>query len=119
MSRLPDMGELCKGYKAGVKRDDLTMWGCCFCVRVQDKWVKFVEEVDDVVPLAPNDTAYKRWSCHSSYKLLCKLCQTLPQWGPDFPSTRTRWMAGAAPHKSGRCQDQSRSDNFKQTSLDL
>ena len=23
-------------------------------------------------PVAPNDTAYKRWSCHSGLKLLCK-----------------------------------------------
>ena len=28
--------------------------------------------------LAPNDTAYKRWSCHSGFKLLCKLCRTSP-----------------------------------------
>ena len=28
--------------------------------------------------VAPNDTAYKRWSCHSGLKLLCKLCQTSP-----------------------------------------
>ena len=27
---------------------------------------------------APNDTEYTRWSCHSSHKLLCKLCRTLP-----------------------------------------
>ena len=27
---------------------------------------------------APNDTAYKRWSCRSGHKLLCKLCRTLP-----------------------------------------
>ena len=27
---------------------------------------------------APNDTAYKRWSCHSGLKLLWKLCQTFP-----------------------------------------
>ena len=27
------------------------MWGCRFCVRMQDKWGKFEEEVDDVVPL--------------------------------------------------------------------
>ena len=26
----------------------------------------------------PNDTAYKRWSCHSGFKLLCKLCRTSP-----------------------------------------
>ena len=28
--------------------------------------------------VAPNDTAYKRWSCHSGFKLLCKLCRTSP-----------------------------------------
>ena len=28
------------------------MWGCRFCVRMQNKWGKFEEEVDDVVPLA-------------------------------------------------------------------
>ena len=37
--------------------------------------------------LAPNDTAYKRWSCHSGLKLLCKLCRTSPPpaMGPDLP----------------------------------
>ena len=28
--------------------------------------------------MAPNDTAYKRWSSHSGFKLLCKLCRTSP-----------------------------------------
>ena len=32
---------------------------------------------EEPVP-APNDTAYKRWSCHSGLKLLCKLCRTSP-----------------------------------------
>ena len=47
------------------------------------------------------------------------------QWGPDLPgffgmpAMQTRWMTGAAAHKSGWCRDQSRSDNFKQESLDL
>ena len=27
---------------------------------------------------APNDTSYKRWSCHSGLKLMCKLCRTSP-----------------------------------------
>ena len=25
--------------------------------------------------IAPNDTTYKLWSCHSGYKLLCKMCR--------------------------------------------
>ena len=57
----------------------------------------------------------------------CANCVEPPrpqQWGPDLPflgmpAMRTRWMAGAAAHKSGLCRDQSRSDNFKQESLDL
>ena len=52
---------------------------------------------------APNDTAYKRWSCHSGFK------SNLPapcNGGPIYrflgmPAMRTRWMAGAAAHKSG------------------
>ena len=56
-----------------------------------------------------NDTAYKRWSCHSELKLLCKLCRTSPPpaMGARFtvflgkPAMRTRWMAGAVAHKSG------------------
>ena len=63
---------------------------------------------DDLRKRAPNDTAYKWWSCHSGHKLLCKLCQTFPpqQWGPDLPflgkpAMRTRWMAGAASHRCG------------------
>ena len=32
----------------------------------------------DYIKSAPNETAYKRWSCHSGPKLLCKLCRTFP-----------------------------------------
>ena len=85
------MVELCRGYKAGVKIEELPCGGCRFCGRMQDKWGKFEEEVDDVVPLAPNDTAYKRWSCHSGLKLLCKLCRTSPP--PAMGSRSTVFLA--------------------------
>ena len=32
----------------------------------------------DIEIEALNDIAYKRWSCHSGHKLLCKLCRTFP-----------------------------------------
>ena len=35
------------------------------------------------------------------------------------PAMWTRWMAGTAPHKSGRCRGLSRSNNIAQESLDL
>ena len=51
---------------------------------------------------APNDTEYKRWSCHSGLKLLCKLCRTSPPpaMGAQFtvfwacrPCGPARWLA--------------------------
>ena len=33
------------------------MWGCRFCVRMQDKWGKFEEEVDDVLLLAVREVS--------------------------------------------------------------
>ena len=44
---------------------------------------------------APNDTAYKRWSCHSGLKLLCKLCRNSlpPAMGARFT---TFWACGPA-----------------------
>ena len=32
--------------------------------------------LNEEITWAPNDTAYKRWSCHRGLKLLCKLCRT-------------------------------------------
>ena len=54
----------------------------------------------------------------------CANCVEPPRpqlWGPiyRFLGMLTCWMAGAVSHKSGWCRDQSRSDNFKQESLDL
>ena len=44
------------------------------------------------------------------WQTLCKFCRPLQQWGPDYrflckPAMRIRWIAGNAPHKSGRCGD--------------
>ena len=71
---------------------------------VEDERGDHIEE-----ELAPDDTAYKLWNCHSGFgKLLCRLYRNLPpqQWRPDLrllrkPAMRTRCMAGAAPHKDG------------------
>ena len=60
-----------------------------------------------LLPLvAPDNTAYKWWSCPSGLaKLLCKLCQNILPYvmGADLaffpkPVMRTHWMTGAAPH---------------------
>ena len=45
--------------------------------------------------LAPNDTTYKRLSCHIRYKLLCKLCRNLP---PPAMSARLTVFLGRAGH---------------------
>ena len=43
--------------------------------------------------------------------LIYRFCASRPM--------RTRWMVGAAPHKSVRCRDKSSSDIHTQTSLDI
>ena len=77
--------------------------------------------------LAPNDTAYKRWSCHSGLKLLCKLCRTSP---PPAMGVRftvfwacrscgpAGWLALLLT-KAGDVETNPGGDNFKQESLDL
>ena len=69
-----------------------------------DQKLKWIDHIAHVKHKVPNDTVYKRWSCHSGLKLLCKLCRTSPPHFPFFlgmPAMRNRWMAGAAAHKSG------------------
>ena len=61
----------------------------------------FLYGTSDVNAVAPNDTAYKRWSCHSGLKLRWKLCRTFPppQWGPIYcfwacrPCGPAEWLA--------------------------
>ena len=77
------------------------------------------DAIGDHTVEAPNDTAYKRWSCHSGFKLLCKLCRTSP---PDLPFLG---HAGHADPLNGwRCCSQKRVMSrpiqvFKQESLYL
>ena len=56
------------------------------CISLDVNTLLMDVKADFTIP-APNDTAYNRWSCHSGFKLLCKLCRTSPppQWGPDLP----------------------------------
>ena len=50
---------------------------CVLMVQGMSVLVNVMLSLTSVMSLAPNDTTYKRWSCHSSPKMLCKLCQTL------------------------------------------
>ena len=59
---------------------------------------------EEINTVAPNDIANKRWSSHSGYRLLCKLCRTLPPpaMGARLPFF---WQAG---HVDGwRCSSNS------------
>ena len=63
------------------------------------------DDDDDVNYNAPNNTAYTRWNLSQRSDI-----PATSNGGPDLPflckpAMRTRWMAGTAPHKSGRCQD--------------
>ena len=57
---------------------------------------------------APNDTAYKRWSCHSGLKLLCKLCRTSPPPAMGARFTVFGHAGHADPLDGWRCCSQKR-----------
>ena len=57
---------------------------------------------------APTDTVYRRWTCYSGFKLLCKLCQTFlpPAMGARF--TVLGHAGRADPMDDWRCCSQKR-----------
>ena len=58
--------------------------------------------------IAPNDTAYKWWSCHSRQELLCKLCRTLPPPAMGARFTVFGHAGHADPLDGWRCCSQKR-----------
>ena len=50
MSRIP-VESACDYYIAGQDVESLPCGGCEFCRRVHSQWIRFEEEVDDVVPI--------------------------------------------------------------------
>ena len=84
------------------------------CVTL-DRTLSYKERIHNIMmkgghhaTMAPNDTAYKRWSCHSGaqaedVQIVSNLPRPPAMGGPiySFLGMRTRWMAGAAAHKSG------------------
>ena len=52
LSRLPDPVETCPCYDAGRHLEHLPCGGCHYCTRAHQEWGRFLEDVDDVVPLA-------------------------------------------------------------------
>ena len=64
--------------------------------------------VDEARDMAPNDTAYKRWSYHSGLKLLCKLCRTSPPSTMGARVTVFGHAGYADPQDGWRCCSQKR-----------
>ena len=52
LSRIPDPLVQCNYYSYGCDVQDLPCGGCKYCVRANEQWDRFHEEVDDIVPLA-------------------------------------------------------------------
>ena len=52
MSRLPSNGLDCESYVVGETPESLQCGGCHYCMRAHNQWLRFAEEVDDVVSLS-------------------------------------------------------------------
>ena len=59
LSRIPDTVQQCDCYNAGSKVESLPCGGCRYCQRASEQWVRFTEDVDDVLPLALKMPVYK------------------------------------------------------------
>lgn len=51
MFRIFDRLERCNCFEVGVDFSFLLCGGCKFCVRVYYQWIRFYEDVDDVISL--------------------------------------------------------------------
>ncbi|CAC5369754.1 unnamed protein product [Mytilus coruscus] len=52
LSRIPDCLEDCDCYNAGAEVENLPCKGCQYCQRAHTQWSRFLNDVDDVIPLA-------------------------------------------------------------------
>ena len=52
LSRIPDPLVQCNYYSYGCDVQDLPCGGCKYCVRANELWDRFHNEVNDIVPLA-------------------------------------------------------------------
>ncbi len=52
LSRIPDTLPACDCYSAGSDPTTLPCGGCAYCKRAHAQWSRFLDDVDDVIPLA-------------------------------------------------------------------
>ena len=52
LSCIPDPLEQCNYYSYGCDEHNLPCGGCKYCVRANEQWDMFHDEVDDIVPLS-------------------------------------------------------------------
>ncbi|GFR61677.1 Krab-a domain-containing protein [Elysia marginata] len=74
--------------------------GCNYCRRIERKWIKFKEEVDDVIPLSSGTLrAIQPSGTPASADQPPTLDQNLPneQQRDDDVSTLTTWLTGRGP----------------------
>ena len=82
---------------------------CVFMFECMSVVVNVMFSLTSVMSPPPNDTAYTRWSFHGGLANPVQIVSTQAMGARlsflGKPAMRTRWMAGNAPHKSGRCRD--------------
>lgn len=52
LSRIPIPEDMCDCYHAGATLQSLPCYPCKFCAKAEQQWGRFLEDVDDVIPLA-------------------------------------------------------------------
>ena len=80
----PPPPEGCEGYLAGTDVHQLPCGGCKFCRRVTEKWAKFKEDVDDVLPSAVVDPSRLFQAAVNQLKAVNIPQDVAPNWYPTY-----------------------------------
>lgn len=88
LSRIADDTPYCTCYEAGTKLESLPCGGCSYCTRAHSQWDRFIEDIDDIVPLA-----VRRVTLDEPAKS-----------GPDADESAPTWLGGHSAEELRTCQ---------------
>ena len=89
LSRIPE-NENCDCFHAGAHLEDLPCKGCNYCTRKHQQWERFINDVDDVVPLAHNAHMIRTSPMYSSVPHLMQV-QSLKVDSNDLDPPTINW----------------------------
>ncbi|CAG2249837.1 unnamed protein product [Mytilus edulis] len=108
LSRIPDCLEDCDCYNAGADVENLPCKGCQYCQRAHTQWSRFLNDVDDVIPLAkrqvsPLEVKIVRLQA-SSFNSADSIDHDMTQPNTEEDTIHINWMQSYSPQQLRQLQ---------------